>query len=130
MTQLEPPPAGDLWEAINFIRQMCGDTGKTRETVRIQIDYEVSYSENLRRIAALLKRLLKTHRLRKARTNVSDRYLRADLKALAALRILRTNGGDYLNAPQLYIYQSEWIKAQKRAERIIESIRNSLMGIF
>jgi hypothetical protein len=123
-TRLDPPP-GDLWEAINFIRQVYGDAEKTRETVRIQIDYEISYSENLRRVTALLKRLLKTNRLRKARTNVSDRYLRADLKALAALRILRTNGGDYLNAPQLYICQSEWIKAQKRAERIIQSIRNS-----
>jgi hypothetical protein len=127
MTQLEPPQPSHLWEAINSIRQVHGDTGKTRETVRIQIDYEISYSENLRRVTALLKRLLKTDRLRKARTNVSVRYLRADLKALAALRILRTNGGNYLNAPQLYIYQSEWIKAQKRAERIIESIRNSLI---
>jgi len=55
-----------------------------------------------------------------------ERRARADLKALAALRVLRANKDDWTLPPMLYNEQSEWIKARDHALRIIESLSRVL----
>jgi len=121
--QLVPNPeiANELLlKTLNFLREPRG--GQT--TIKtIQIDLKVSARELKRRFDAYLK----VHQGSKGRTNISNRVLRADLKALVAWRILRDNNGDWCHAgePFLFAEQSEWIEAQKRAERIIRSIEEA-----
>jgi len=120
--ELEPaPPApGDLSvEALNFIRELLGCDVKTQEDVTFRIPWRMADKEITRRFAAWLK----IHRRIRASINVSTRILRADLKALGALRILRVNE-DWRKGPELYLECSEWTKARKRAQKIIQTIES------
>lgn len=106
-------------EALSLIRALLGE--KSVENVDWQIDYRFSDRELHRRFDAHLK----LHRSCKAKINVSDRSLRADLKALGAYRLLRAYRGNCWDVvPRLFTYQSEWIKAKRRAEKLIRSIEN------
>ena len=119
--QLEPRPAvpGELsLGTLNFIRELLGDEEKREEDVVLRIPWGMSDKGILRRVDAWLK----THRTFKSRADVSNRYLQAELKALGAFRILRAKNGDWTGDPQLYVEQSEWIRARIRAKSIIEKI--------
>ena len=120
--ELEPTPAapGDLSvEALNFIRELLGCDVKTQEDVTFRIPWRMADKEITRRFAAWLK----IHRRIRASINVSTRVLRADLKALGALRALRVNE-DWRRRPEIYLEQSEWTKARKRAQKIIQAIES------
>jgi hypothetical protein len=123
-TQLEirPPLPGELSpEALSFITELLGGNIHIR---KMRINWGSSDRELRRQFDAYLK----FHRPRKPKNNVSERSLRAELKALGAYRLLKAYGGisNYSNiVPQIFIFQSEWIKAQRRIERIIKSVENS-----
>ena len=120
--ELEPTPAapGDLSvEALNFIRELLGCDVKTQENVTFRIPWRMADKEITRRFAAWLK----IHRRIRASINVSNRVLGADLKALGALRTLRVNE-DWSRGPEIYLEQSEWTKARKRAQKIIQAIES------
>jgi hypothetical protein len=106
-------------EALSLIRELRGE--KSIENVHWQIDYRFSDREVHRRVDAHLK----LHRSCKAKIDVSDRSLRADVKALGAYRLLWAHGGNCWDiVPRLFTYQSEWIKAKRRAEKLIRSIED------
>lgn len=116
---ITPAPGELSFEALNLFRELFGRR-KEGEKVLWWIDWRRSNRE----ILASVNAYLKTHRPCKARQNVSNRSLRADLKALEASRLLEANNGDYLSCPPLYKYQARWIQARKRVERIIAKIDN------
>jgi len=117
--KVQPALPGKLSpQALNLIRDLRGE--KSIENVHWQIDYHFSDRELHRRVDAHLK----LHRSCKAKINVSNRRLRADLKALAAFRLLRAYNGDWKAARELFAEQTEWSRAQRRAERIIQGIEN------
>jgi hypothetical protein len=120
--ELEPTSAapGDLSvEALNFIRELLGCDVKTQEDVTFRIPWRMADKEITRRFAAWLK----IHRRIRASINVSTRVLRADLKALGALRTLRVNE-DWRRGPEIYSEQPEWTKGRKRAQKIIQAIES------
>jgi hypothetical protein len=101
---------------IDFIRNGHLIGGKIRhhiaENVLLHIDWRASDRELLTWLAAWLKE----NRKHKNTPDLSARKLRADLKALAALRLFRT---DNQKGSTLFAEQGEWIKARKRALRIL-----------
>ena len=118
--ELEPRPAppGDLsLGAVNFILETLGEKERIQqEDVTFRIPWYMADKEILLRVAAWLK----VHRAYKASPNVSNRRLRAELKALGALRVLRIENGDWTKGPEIYCEHGEWIKGRKRAEAVIE----------
>ena len=133
--QLEPDPALllDTEEGFrNVLRQLRKNWQERRklrvhpnsfeEPVWLRIPWWQSDTEILRLVKAWLKvnsppgRKLYTPQGRAA----FERRARADLKALAALRVLRANDGDWTLPPALYSEQSEWITARNHALSIIE----------
>jgi hypothetical protein len=104
---------------MGFIDVICnGDiiNGKLRphfaENVRLHIDYRRSHNELLASVDAWLKE----SRKHPSTPDLSARTLRGDLKALGALRLIRT---DNQKDSALFAQQGEWTKARKRALRII-----------
>src|SRR5262245_47395148 len=87
-----PAPSGDLPLGVaNFILKLAGmKEWIQQEDVTFRIRRSMAHKEILRRVAAWLK----VHLPYKASANVSNRRLRADLKALGALRVLRIENGD------------------------------------
>ena len=120
--ELEPrpaPPGALSLQEVNFILELGGKKERIQEEdVTFRIRRSMADKEILRRVAAWLK----VHRSYKASPNVSNRRIRADLKALGALRVLRTENGDWKKGPEIYWEHGEWIKGRKRAEAIIESM--------
>jgi hypothetical protein len=113
-----PPMPGELPLAVvNFIQELLG-LEKELQDVTFRIRWQKSDRENLSYVAAWLK----IERRCKAKSNVSNRSLRADLKALGAYRILKATGGDWRNASPIYVEHGEWIKADARAKSIIARI--------
>ena len=122
--ELEPrpaPPGALSVQEVNFIRELLGDKEKTQEDITLRIPWWMADKEIKRRFAAWLK----VRRTYKASVNVSKRTLRADLKALGALRIRRAENGDWRSGPEVYQEQSEWIKAEKRAEEVIKRVNKN-----
>jgi hypothetical protein len=72
-------------------------------------------------IVSFSKAWLATYRPDKTKIDTSIRELRADLKALGALRILREYAWDWTPAA-LYKAQGEWTKAQTRAKKVIRNL--------
>lgn len=101
---------------VDFMLELIGQSAVKYVTFRI--DCQKSRREIQRTIAAWLKINCKC----KAKPNVSHRTLRADLKALGSHRILETTVGEWRDAPELYWYHSDWIKADKRAKKLIKKI--------
>jgi hypothetical protein len=119
--ELEPkpvPPGALSVQEVKFIRELLGEKEKTQEDVTFRIPWWMADKEIKRRFAAWLK----VHRTYKAGINVSKRTLRADLKAVGALRIVRAENGDWRKGPEIYCEESEWIKGKKRADAVIEKI--------
>ena len=118
--ELEPrpaPPGALSLQEVNFILELGGKKERIQEEdVTFRIRRSMADKEILRRVAAWLK----VHRSYKASPNVSNRRIRADLKALGALRVLRTENGDWKKGPEIYWEHGEWIKGRKRAEAVIE----------
>jgi hypothetical protein len=85
------------------------------ENVRLHIDWRASDYE----LIARFKAWVKENRKHRSTPDLSARKLRADLKALAALRLFRT---DKQKDSTLFAQQGEWTKARKRALRIIASL--------
>jgi hypothetical protein len=116
--ELEPtaaPPGGLSLGALNFILAMSG-RDPTQEDVTFRINWQMPDKEIMHRVKAWLK----VHRRIRASMNVSKRFLRADLKALSAFRILRANE-DASRRHEIFSEQSEWIKARKRAQKNIQN---------
>jgi hypothetical protein len=85
------------------------------ENVPIHIDWQRSDTELLRSFEAWLKK----NRKHRSTQNLSARALRADLKALAALRLFKA--GQWKES-RLFDAQGEWIKARKRALSILAEL--------
>jgi hypothetical protein len=122
--EVRPTLPGQLSaEALSFISELQGEKRSSQK-----VNWELNYGRfSDREFHRQLDAHLKLHRTCKAKINVSDRSLQADLKALGAYRLLRAYGGtnNYSDiVPQLFIFQSEWIKAKRRVEGIIKSIEN------
>jgi hypothetical protein len=119
--ELTPLPAvpGKLSQpAVDFMLELIDQSGPVEyPTFRIPWK-EISDREIRRRFALWLK----INRKCKAKPNVSHRHMRADLKALGAYRILKATGGEWRNAPPLYVEYSEWMKAAARAKKLIKRI--------
>ena len=105
-------------DEVDFILELLGEREPVKSFPLLRDWPHKSDREVLREVA----RWLKNNRKGKPKPNVSRRYLCADLKALGAHRILEATGGDWSNAPQIYRYQSEWIKAGARAKRLLRRI--------
>ena len=118
--QLTPQPAmpGKLSLAVvNLMLELLGQE-KQIEEVLLSIPWQRSDKEILRYFGSWLK----INRKCKAKPNVSNRSLRADLKALGVHRILKATRGESKNAPELYVEHTEWIKADVRAKGLIKRI--------
>ena len=139
--QLEPDPAlllDDEEGFCNVVRQLRKNWQAGRrlhvypsnfeEHVLLRIPWWMSNSEILRLFKTWLKvnspsdRQLFTPEGR----GTFERRARADLKALAALRVLRANKDDWTLPPALYSEQSEWIRSCNHALVIIEGLAGVL----
>ena len=85
------------------------------ENVLLHIDH----GRTDRILNACFNAWLKKNRKHEPTQDLSARKLRADLKALRALRLTRT---DKHKDSTLFRSQSEWIKARKRALRILAKL--------
>ena len=85
------------------------------ENVRLHIDWQKPDCELQRCFKALLKR----DRKHRPVQNLSARVLRADLKALGGLRLMRE---DKHKDSTLFGVQSEWIRARNRVQRILAKL--------
>src|SRR5215469_14385056 len=103
--ELEPrpaPPGALSLEAVNFILELDGKKERIQEVdVTFRIRRSMADKEIMRRVAAWLK-VHRAYRGYKASPNVLNRRLRADLKALGALRVLRAENGDWRKGPEIY----------------------------
>jgi hypothetical protein len=85
------------------------------ESIPLHFDWE----QTDRMLNACLNAWVKKNRKHKPTQDLSARTLRADLKALGALRLMRANKD---KDSTLFVSQSEWIKARKRASLILAKL--------
>jgi hypothetical protein len=139
--QLEPDPALllDSEEGFrNAIRQLQKNWRAGRKLGLCPSDFEehqllrIPWWQSDTEILSIFKTWLKVNSPpgRKLSTpqgrGTFERRARADLKALAAMRVLRANDGDWMLPPALYSEQSEWINARNHAAAIIERLSQVL----
>jgi hypothetical protein len=119
LVPVAPAPGGLPLVTVNLLRELAG-WRKEQEEITLAIDW---LRRSDKQLLASFAALLKIRRPCKARINVSNRSLRADLKALEAHRRMRANNGRY-QPGVLYKDESKWILARKRVKRILEALDN------
>jgi hypothetical protein len=107
--QLDPRQP-EIWQ-VSYIDAIRGEY-HIAENVPLHFDWDQSD----RMLNACFNAWLKKNRKHKPTQDLSARVLRADLKALGAFRLMRI---DKHRDSTLFGSQSEWIKARKRALRIL-----------